>query len=105
MSVETGRTPGRRTAPRTTRRRRPASPRTPPQIIARYPQERSALLPMLHLVQSEDGYVSPRGIAFCAATLGLTTAEVSAVATFYTQYKRHPTASTPWACAPTRCAP
>lgn len=60
------------------------------QIISRYPQARSALLPMLHLVQSEDGYVSARGIALCAELLGLTRAEVSAVATFYTQYKRHP---------------
>ena len=33
-------------------------------IIARYPQPRSALLPMLHLVQSEEGYVSPDGVAF-----------------------------------------
>ena len=47
-------------------------------IVARYPQQRSALLPILHLVQSEDGYVSPRGITFAAETLGLTTAEVSA---------------------------
>ena len=35
-------------------------------IIARYPQARSALLPLLHLVQSEDGYLTPAGIAFCA---------------------------------------
>lgn len=60
------------------------------QIIARYPESRSALLPMLHLVQSVQGYVSPEGIAFCAAQLGLTAAEVSAVATFYTMYKRKP---------------
>ncbi|GAA4287167.1 NADH-quinone oxidoreductase subunit NuoE [Georgenia daeguensis] len=60
------------------------------EIISRYPEPRSALLPMLHLVQSEDGFVSPRGIALCADILGLTRAEVSAVATFYTQYKRHP---------------
>lgn len=59
-------------------------------IVARYPQQRSALLPILHLVQAEDGYVSPRGIAFAAEVLGLTMPEVSAVATFYTQYKRHP---------------
>lgn len=75
------------------------------QIKARYPQERSALLPLLHLVQSEDGYVSPRGIAFCAAELGLTTAEVSAVATFYTQYKRHPNGDyTVGVCTNTLCA-
>ena len=63
------------------------------QIIARYPSghARSALLPMLHLVQSEDGYVSADGIALCSDLLGITRAEVSAVATFYTQYKRHPT--------------
>jgi NADH-quinone oxidoreductase subunit E len=63
------------------------------QIIARYPEgrSRSALLPLLHLVQSEEGFVSPDGIAFCAETLGLTKAEVGAVATFYTMYKRKPT--------------
>ncbi|MGC5616573.1 NADH-quinone oxidoreductase subunit NuoE [Georgenia sp. Z1491] len=60
------------------------------EIVARYPQPRSALLPMLHLVQSVDGYVSARGIAACAEALGITRAEVSAVATFYSQYKRHP---------------
>ena len=63
------------------------------EIIARYPSghSRSAMLPMLHLVQSEDGYVSPDGIALIAELLGVSRAEVSAVATFYTQYKRHPT--------------
>ncbi|HEX7302090.1 NADH-quinone oxidoreductase subunit NuoE [Lentzea sp.] len=59
-------------------------------IIARYPQARSALLPMLHLVQSVEGYVSQEGIRFCAGQLDLTEAEVSAVATFYTMYKRRP---------------
>ncbi|MGW5055458.1 NADH-quinone oxidoreductase subunit NuoE [Actinokineospora sp. NPDC004072] len=57
-------------------------------IIARYPQSRSALLPMLHLVQSVEGRVSQAGIHFCAQQLDLTPAEVSAVATFYTMYKR-----------------
>jgi NADH-quinone oxidoreductase subunit E len=61
------------------------------EIIDRYPQPRSALLPMLHLVQSVQGYVSPQGVGFCARILGLTKAEVGAVATFYTMYKRHPT--------------
>jgi NADH-quinone oxidoreductase subunit E len=60
------------------------------ELAGRYPQARSALLPMLHLVQSEEGYVSPDGIAACAETLGLSTAEVAAVATFYTMYKRRP---------------
>lgn len=60
------------------------------EIVARYPKARSALLPMLHLVQSHEGYVSPEGIALCAEVLELTKAEVGAVATFYTQYRRKP---------------
>ncbi|MFF4455894.1 NADH-quinone oxidoreductase subunit NuoE [Streptomyces goshikiensis] len=59
-------------------------------VIARYPESRSALLPLLHLTQSEEGYVSRTGIRFCAEVLGLTTAEVTAVATFYTMYRRGP---------------
>jgi NADH-quinone oxidoreductase subunit E len=58
--------------------------------IATYPESRSALLPMLHLVQSVEGYVSQAGIQFCAQQLSLSNAEVSAVATFYTMYKRKP---------------
>ncbi|MFD6530415.1 NADH-quinone oxidoreductase subunit NuoE [Streptomyces sp. NPDC060184] len=60
------------------------------EVIARYPDSRSALLPLLHLVQSEEGYVSRTGMALCAELLGLTTAEVTAVATFYTMYRRKP---------------
>lgn len=60
------------------------------EVIARYPGSRSALLPLLHLVQSEEGFVSRTGMAFCAELLGLTTAEVTAVATFYTMYRRRP---------------
>ena len=60
------------------------------EIISRYPKPRSALLPMLHLAQSVEGFVSPEGIAMCAEELGLTKAEVGAVATFYTMYRRRP---------------
>jgi NADH-quinone oxidoreductase subunit E len=60
-------------------------------ITARYPQSRSALLPLLHLVQAEDGCLTPAGISFCAGQLGLTGAEVTAVATFYSMYRRDPT--------------
>ena len=75
------------------------------RVIARYPQKRSALLPLLHLVQSIDGYVTGRGIDFCARLLDLTTAEVSGVATFYTQYKRHPNGEyTVGVCTNTLCA-
>ncbi|MDW5609761.1 NADH-quinone oxidoreductase subunit NuoE [Mycolicibacterium sp. D5.8-2] len=61
------------------------------EIIARYPNARSALLPLLHLVQSEDGYLTNAGIDFCSAQLSLTGAEVAAVATFYSMYRRTPT--------------
>jgi len=75
------------------------------EIIGRYPRARSALLPMLHLVQSEEGFVSPHGIEFCAAQLDLTAAEVAAVATFYTQYKRRPNGDyTVGVCTNTLCA-
>ncbi|MFZ0529508.1 MAG: NADH-quinone oxidoreductase subunit NuoE [Propionicimonas sp.] len=60
------------------------------ELAGRYPQPRSALLPMLHLVQSVDGRISPRGIEACAEVLGITTAQVSGVATFYTMYRRRP---------------
>jgi NADH-quinone oxidoreductase subunit E len=60
------------------------------EIIGRYPRTRSALLPLLHLVQSEEGYVSEDGIAFCAEQLGLSEADVTGVVSFYTMYKRKP---------------
>ena len=59
-------------------------------IIKRYPRSRSAIMPLLHLAQARDGYVTPESIEVIAEKLGLETAEVSAVATFYTQYKRKP---------------
>ncbi|GAB2974543.1 MAG TPA: NADH-quinone oxidoreductase subunit NuoE [Actinotalea caeni] len=75
------------------------------EILARYPEPRSALMPLLHLVQSEDGYVSPAGIAFCAEVLGISRANVSAVATFYSQYKRRPNGDyTVGVCTNTLCA-
>jgi len=60
------------------------------EIIARYPDSRSALLPLLHLVQAEEGHVTRTGQQFCADLLDLTTAEVAAVVTFYTMYRRRP---------------
>ena len=59
-------------------------------IAARYPEPRSGLLPMLHLVQSVEGRITPEGIQACADILDLSAAEVSGVATFYTMYKRKP---------------
>jgi len=60
------------------------------EIAARYPEKRSGLLPMLHLVQSVEGRITPEGIEACADILDITAADVSGVATFYTMYKRKP---------------
>ena len=59
-------------------------------IVARYPRKRSAIMPLLHYVQSVFGYVTNEGIEKISEILEIETAEVSAVATFYTQYKRKP---------------
>lgn len=60
------------------------------EIIERYPNSRSAVMPLLHLVQGVDDEITPEGMQVIAEQLGLTTAEVTAVATFYTMYKRRP---------------
>lgn len=59
-------------------------------IINRYPRKRSAIMPLLHFVQSIDGYVTNEGIELIGQKLELATAEVTAVSTFYTQYKSKP---------------
>ena len=59
-------------------------------IIARYPRKRSAIMQLLHYVQSIDGYVTNEGIELIGQKLELATAEVTAVSTFYTQYKSKP---------------
>jgi NADH-quinone oxidoreductase subunit E len=61
------------------------------EVVARYPTSRSACLPLLYLVQAEQGHVSREGMREVAGILGLTTAEVEAVATFYTMLKGSPT--------------
>lgn len=60
------------------------------ELMARYPDSQSALLPMLHLAQSVEGRITTEAIDQCADLLGISAAEVSGVATFYTMYKRHP---------------
>ena len=61
------------------------------EIIASYPQRRSAVMPLLYLAMAEDGYLTDRGMREVAERVGLTPAQVRAVASFYTMYKReHP---------------
>jgi NADH-quinone oxidoreductase subunit E len=62
-------------------------------VIARYPEgrERSAVMPLLYLAQSAEGRITRDGLREVAELLGITTAEVEAVATFYTMYRTRPT--------------
>ncbi len=60
------------------------------QLADKYPQPRSALMPMLHLLQSVEGCVTAEGIRTCADILGITHAQAAGVATFYTMYRREP---------------
>jgi NADH-quinone oxidoreductase subunit E len=63
------------------------------RILDRYPdgRERSAIMPLLYLAQSVEGHVSRDGLREVADLLGLTTAEVEAVASFYTMFRLRPT--------------
>lgn len=58
------------------------------EIVARYPFARSAVLPLLHLAQEQDGWVSPEAIEAVAALVGLEPAQVLGTCSFYTMYKR-----------------
>jgi NADH-quinone oxidoreductase subunit E len=60
------------------------------EIVARYPQSRSAVMPLLHLCQAVEGFVSANAIAFVADQIGVAASEVNGVATFYSMYKREP---------------
>jgi NADH-quinone oxidoreductase subunit E len=59
-------------------------------IVARYPNSRSAALPLLFLVQSKEGYVTEEGMRDIADILGLTPADVLSTASFYTMLKKRP---------------
>lgn len=60
------------------------------EIIARYPRVKSALIPVLHLAQEQEGYVSTEAMAHIAELMGLTPAEVYGTASFYEMFKFHP---------------
>jgi NADH-quinone oxidoreductase subunit E len=60
------------------------------EVLERYPRKRSALMPLLHLVQADEGHVSPEGLRKVAELVELSEAEVTAVSTFYTMYLKRP---------------
>ncbi len=59
-------------------------------IVARYPQARSAMLPCLHLVQEEEGYITPEGMLAVAEAIGVKPDEVESIVTFYSMYHQEP---------------
>jgi NADH-quinone oxidoreductase subunit E len=60
------------------------------EVIGRYPVRRSAMIPLLHVAQAQDGYVTEDAMAHIAELVGTTPAEVFGVATFYEMFKEHP---------------
>jgi NADH-quinone oxidoreductase subunit E len=63
------------------------------EIIGRYPVAKSATLPLLHLAQDQDGWVTPEAMEEIGELLDLTTAQVLGVCSFYTMLKREPVGS------------
>ncbi|MEZ5171145.1 MAG: NAD(P)H-dependent oxidoreductase subunit E [Acidimicrobiia bacterium] len=60
------------------------------EIIEQYPFKRSAVLPLLHLAQDQDGWVTPEAMEEIGELVGLTDAQVLGVCSFYTMFKREP---------------
>src|SRR5438477_5132 len=60
------------------------------KILAQYPVKRSALLPLLHLIQEQEGYLHTEGIELAARLLSLSPAQVHDTASFYTMYRWKP---------------
>jgi NADH-quinone oxidoreductase subunit E len=60
------------------------------EIIGRYPVPRSALIPLCHLAQEQDGWLDPEAMEHIGELLGMTPAEVLGTASFYEMFKRHP---------------
>jgi len=60
------------------------------EIIGRYPHPKSALIPLLHLAQEQDGYVTDEAMEHIAELVGVTPAEVVGTCSFYEMFKRHP---------------
>lgn len=60
------------------------------EIIARYPRPKSALVPLLHLAQEQDGYVTREAMVHIGELVGVTSAEVYGTASFYEMFRFEP---------------
>ena len=73
-------------------------------LIARYPTKQAACIPLLHLCQKQEGWVSPEVIAYVADRLELATSQVQGVVTFYTMFHQEPVAKhVVWVCRTLSC--
>jgi NADH-quinone oxidoreductase subunit E len=73
-------------------------------LLTRYPTKRAACLPVLHLCQRQQGWISSDVIDYVARRLDLATSEVQGVVTFYTMYHQHPVApNVVWVCRTLSC--
>ncbi len=68
----------------------PSNERIAREILARYPKPKSAVIPLLHLAQEQEGWVTPEAMAEIAAMTGTTAAEVLGTGSFYEMFKFHP---------------
>ncbi|MEY4578495.1 MAG: hypothetical protein RL701_3198 [Pseudomonadota bacterium] len=74
------------------------------ELLTRYPTKQAACLPLLHLCQRQEGWVSSDVIDYVAKRLELATSEVQGVVTFYTMYHQQPVApNVVWVCRTLSC--
>jgi NADH-quinone oxidoreductase subunit E len=82
----------------------PESEKIVDELLTRYPTKRATCLPVLHLCQRQEGWISPDVIDFVARRLELATSEVKGVVTFYTMYHQHKVApNVVWVCRTLSC--
>jgi NADH-quinone oxidoreductase subunit E len=75
------------------------------EILSRYPTRRAACIPLLHVCQDQDGYVSEEAMAFVAEKLDMSPAQVKGVVTFYTLFNTEPVGKHQvWVCKTLSCA-
>jgi NADH-quinone oxidoreductase subunit E len=75
------------------------------EMVGRYPTKMALTLPLLHLCQEQEGYVSDDAILFVSQRLGLPSSQVKGVVTFYTLYNQHPVGKHQvWVCRTLPCA-
>jgi NADH-quinone oxidoreductase subunit E len=82
----------------------PESEKIVDELLTRYPTKRATCLPVLHLCQRQEGWISPEAIEYVARRLELTTSDVKGVVTFYTMYHQHKVApNVVWVCRTLSC--